>query len=102
MRPILVSQALTPPEKFSKGSTRQVVAARLLSVVQAAHYLSLSKWTVYEMINDGTLSCVRRRGRIIIHINGLCGWIDNNKEGGDVKGYSGAHSCHRYRVAHGL
>jgi excisionase family DNA binding protein len=63
---------------------RKTLQPRLCSVKQAAFYLSLSKWTVYAMIEHEVIPCVRRGKRKLVDIRDLDKWIDDHKEGGDA------------------
>jgi len=65
-------------------------AARLLDLNQAAQYLSISYWTMRDLVNAGTIATVKipsagaRDGRsirrILIDIRDLDAFIDGNKE----------------------
>lgn len=53
---------------------------RLLTVEQAAEYLSLSTREIYNMFANRELLRVRRGKRIMIDIRDLDLWIERNKE----------------------
>jgi len=57
-----------------------LVARRLLSVTQASAYLGVSKWTVYDLIRDGLLTCIRLGKRILIDRKDLDDFIESHKE----------------------
>ena len=52
---------------------------RLLSVEQAATYLSLSKRELYNMIANNELSAVKHGRRKMVDLRDLDAWIDSNK-----------------------
>ena len=52
---------------------------RLLSVEQAAVYLSLSEREVYNMIANGQLHSVKHGRRKMIDIRDVDAWIEGNK-----------------------
>ncbi len=54
-------------------------AKRLLSVVEAANYLSVSVWSIREYIWAGKLSVVRFGRRTLLDKQDLDTWIDLNK-----------------------
>ena len=54
--------------------------ARLLNLNAAAHYLSLSYWTIRDMASRGEIPCVRAGRRILIDRRDLDNWIERNKE----------------------
>lgn len=56
-----------------------VPAQRLLTVEQAAGYLSRSPGAVEHMIASGKIPCVRIDRRVQIDIHDLDAWIDRSK-----------------------
>jgi excisionase family DNA binding protein len=52
---------------------------RLLSVDEAARYLSLSKREVYNMVAHGELPAVRHGRRTMLDIRDLDHWIERSK-----------------------
>jgi len=58
---------------------REATKQRLLSVGQAAIYLSLSKREVYNMIANHELTAVTRGRRKMLDIRDLDEWIERNK-----------------------
>jgi len=56
---------------------------RLLSVDEAAAYLSISTWHVHDLLNNGKIPHVRIGKRKLIDIRDLEEFVRKNKEGGD-------------------
>ncbi len=56
------------------------VGQRLLSIAQASQYLSVSSWTVREMIWRGDLPCVQIGRRKCIDIHDLDQFIEQTKK----------------------
>jgi excisionase family DNA binding protein len=53
---------------------------RLLDLRAAGHYLSLSYWTVRDMIHRGEISHIRAGRRVLVDVRDLDEWIDFNKQ----------------------
>jgi excisionase family DNA binding protein len=62
----------------------QSAAPRLLTVEQAAAYLSRTKASIQHMISAGRLPTVRADRRVFLDIRDLDAWIEQNKESGIV------------------
>jgi len=54
--------------------------ARLLDFRAASQYLSLSYWTIRDMVSRGEIPHVRAGRRVLIDVRDLNRWIDQNKE----------------------
>jgi excisionase family DNA binding protein len=54
--------------------------ARLLSLQDAAAYLSLSYWTLRGLVWNGSLQCVRVGRRVLIDREDLETFIEHNKQ----------------------
>ena len=54
--------------------------ARLLDFRAASRYLSLSYWTIRDMVSRGEIPHVRAGRRVLIDVRDLDRWIDQNKE----------------------
>jgi excisionase family DNA binding protein len=52
---------------------------RLMTVEEAAIYLSLSEREIHNMISLTALKCVRRGRRVMLDIRDLDRWIEENK-----------------------
>lgn len=52
---------------------------RLLTVEEAAHYLSLSERQIHNLISSGDLRAVRSGRRVMLDIKDLDQWIESNK-----------------------
>ncbi len=63
-------------------STSQGTSERILSVVEAAKILRLSKSKTYELIHDNQLPHVRLGGRYIVPEKALYEWIRRITTGG--------------------
>ena len=61
-------------------STDYLSGARLLDYHAAAHYLSLSYWTIRDMASRGEIPFVRAGRRVLIDRKDLDDWILRNKE----------------------
>jgi excisionase family DNA binding protein len=72
----MATKCSTPPPK-PRSFASQV---RLLSLRDAAAYLSLSHWTLRELIWRGELPSVRVGRRILIDSKDLDAWIERNKQ----------------------
>lgn len=75
-------QPRNTPEPARHGSDRASVASthrRLLSIAQASQYMSLSSWTVREMIWRGDIPHLRCGRRILIDLYDLDAWIELQK-----------------------
>ena len=55
------------------------IPKRLYSVDEAAVYLGRSVWGLREMVWAGKLPIIRDGRRILLDINDLDKWIDNNR-----------------------
>jgi len=64
----------------SRNRTRSASQVRLLSLKAAAAYLSLSYWTLRELVWCGELPSVRAGRRILVDRNDLDTWIGEHKE----------------------
>lgn len=74
------SQPRVPTDPSHPPTDRaSVVSPRLLSIAQAARYLSVSTWTVREMIWRGDLPHVRCGRRILLDLRDLDTWIEREK-----------------------
>lgn len=58
------------------------LAPRLCSIPEAATYLSLSPWTIREMVWRGDLPHVRAGRRALLDLRDLDAWIDREKARG--------------------
>ena len=63
--------------KRESGNNRGV---RLLDLRSASKYLSLSYWTLRQMLHRGDLPFVRAGRRILVDRQDLNEWIENSKE----------------------
>jgi excisionase family DNA binding protein len=66
------------------GTASQFPTPRLLTVEQAAAYLSRTKASVQHMISAGRLPTVRADRRVFLDLRDLDAWIEQNKESGMV------------------
>jgi excisionase family DNA binding protein len=60
-----------------------IAPRRLLTIAEAAVYLSLSEREIYNMVASKDLTEVRHGRRIMIDIRDLEAWIDKNKSTGE-------------------
>lgn len=58
---------------------RGKIKKRLYSIEEAAIYLGRTVWAVREMIWAKKIRCVRDGRRILLDINDMDKWIDDNK-----------------------
>jgi excisionase family DNA binding protein len=58
------------------------VAPRLISIPEAATHLSLSPWTIREMVWRGDLPHVRAGRRVLLDLHDLDIWIERQKAHG--------------------
>ncbi len=70
----------TKREEAQKSAQDPLSCARLLDLPAAAHYLSLSYWTIRDMVSRGEIPHVRAGRRVLIDLRDLDCWIDRNKE----------------------
>ncbi len=59
-----------------------VLPARLLDYKAAGAYLSLSYWSLRELVLNGEIPCVKFRTKVLIDRRDLDDWIEANKETG--------------------
>jgi excisionase family DNA binding protein len=64
-----------------RGKPRPI-PPRLCSIPEAATYLSLSPWTIREMVWRGDLPHVRAGRRVLLDFRDLDAWIDRGKARG--------------------
>ncbi len=64
----------------SRHSQDMQSGARLLDFRAASRYLSLSYWTMRDMVSRGEIPHVRAGRRVLIDVRDLDRWIDQNKE----------------------
>ncbi len=57
------------------------VMKRLYSVMEAARYLGVSKWSVRNLQWSGKLPCVRQGRRVLYDIRDIDQLIEDNKKG---------------------
>jgi len=62
--------------------TNGLPAPRLLDYKAAGAYLSLSYWSLRELVLNGEIPCVRFGKKILIDRQDLDAWIEANKETG--------------------
>jgi excisionase family DNA binding protein len=74
---VIVQQVLRELRENSRES--ESAQRRLLCPEKAAHYLSLSRREVYNMIANGQLRAVRQGRRKMLDIRDLEMWIEENK-----------------------
>jgi excisionase family DNA binding protein len=55
------------------------ISPRLVSTKDAAKLLSVSRWTVARMVNDGTLPVVRHFKHLRIDVRDIDAFIDRSK-----------------------
>jgi len=70
---------------FSEGTVDRrtnVLPARLLDYKAAGAYLSLSYWSLRELVLNGEIPCVKFRTKVLIDRRDLDDWIEANKETG--------------------
>lgn len=63
-------------------SPKDSLPRRLCAIAEAARYLSLSTWTIREMIWRGDLPHVRQGRRILLDLRDLEAWVDREKRRG--------------------
>jgi excisionase family DNA binding protein len=64
------------------GTASESPTPRLLTVEQAAAYLSRTKASVQHMISAGRLPTVRADRRVFLDVRDLDVWIEQNKQAG--------------------
>ncbi|MBN1458481.1 MAG: helix-turn-helix domain-containing protein [Armatimonadetes bacterium] len=69
--------------EIANSSSDPSVKPRLLSVKQAAVYLSRTEQAVAHMVSAGKLPAVRGDRRVSIDVRDLDKWIESNKQGGE-------------------
>ncbi|MBF0536421.1 MAG: helix-turn-helix domain-containing protein [Nitrospirae bacterium] len=52
---------------------------RLLSIIEAAQYLGISKWKLMALYQKGDFPYIKIGRRILIDVNDLNSWIEENK-----------------------
>ena len=57
----------------------RVIPKRLYSVDDAAIYLGRSVWAVREMVWAGKIPCIRDGRRILMDVNDMDSWIEENR-----------------------
>jgi len=62
--------------------TNVLPAPRLLDYKAAGAYLSLSYWSLRELVLNGEIPCVKFRTKVLIDRRDLDDWIEANKETG--------------------
>jgi len=62
--------------------TNVLPAPRLLDYRAAGAYLSLSYWSLRELVLNGEIPCVKFRTKVLIDRRDLDDWIEANKETG--------------------
>jgi excisionase family DNA binding protein len=67
------------PSRKRTGTAGPVLPRRLVSLADASDYLSVSDWTVRQMVWRGDIPHVRLGKRILIDARDLDGWIDRAK-----------------------
>ena len=70
------------PEGTVDRRTNVLPAPRLLDYKAAGAYLSLSYWSLRELVLNGEIPCVRFGKKILIDRQDLDAWIEANKETG--------------------
>lgn len=74
------SDAISPAR--DSLSPKAPLPRRLCAVAEAARYLSLSTWTIREMVWRGDLPHVRQGRRILLDLRDLDAWVDRAKARG--------------------
>lgn len=82
------SSVTTQPETRSSGglggsatdTKSGVLQSRLLSYEAASHYLSLSYWSVRDLVLKGEVPHIKFGKRILIDRDDLDEWIESRKE----------------------
>ncbi len=69
-----------PTEREEVQKLDHFSGARLLDFRAASRYLSLSYWTMRDMVSRGEIPHVRAGRRVLIDVRDLDRWIDQNKE----------------------
>jgi len=67
------------PNPIHPDQTEKMPPRRLLSVQEGAIYLSVSEWTVRDLVAEGKISKVTIRKRILIDVRDLDAYIDKMK-----------------------
>ncbi len=70
------------PEGTVDRRTNVLPAPRLLDYKAAGAYLSLSYWSLRELVLNGEIPCVKFRTKVLIDRRDLDDWIEANKETG--------------------
>ncbi len=73
------SQSHARPPRKRIGTPAPALPRRLVSLAETSRYLSVSDWTVRQMVWRGDLPHVRLGKRILIDARDLDGWIDRAK-----------------------
>ena len=84
------STVTTKPETIDRKGSQDgasdresdVLPPRLLSYEAATRYLSLSYWTVRNMVLEGHIPHIRSGKRVLIDVQDLDEWIAKSKEVG--------------------
>lgn len=75
----LVQRLSTRLQQLSSPNAA-TITARLLSVEQAAQYLSRTKVSVQHLVASGALPSVRADRRVFLDIHDLDAWIEEHKQ----------------------
>ncbi len=67
---------------YGKCLARAMITPRLLDYKAAGAYLSLSYWSLRELVLNGEIPCVKFRTKVLIDRRDLDDWIEANKETG--------------------
>lgn len=67
------------PGKTSSEHANNVFEPRLLTYPEAADYLRISERTLWSMVNDGQIKCVRVRHSVRFDRHELDRWIDEQQ-----------------------
>ncbi len=57
----------------------QKISKRLYSIPEAGQYLGRTKWAIREMIYAGKIPCIRDGRRMLLDINDMDRWIEENR-----------------------
>ena len=68
---------------MNKAITTDPTAPLLLTITEACQALRVSRWQLYQLINDGRLKTVRINRRRFIAPKDLHDLIEHLREGGD-------------------
>jgi len=72
-----VTTQSSPPKRDSASVVH--TPRRLLSIAQASEYLSLSTWTIRELVWRGDVPHIRCGRRILLDVHDLDAWIERGK-----------------------